>query len=62
MDVDTTKVESIFQEIVGDVNNKIEEKLSVIIATAFHPVSPQLQVKYIFSPMMKRYRISLEDQ
>ena len=62
MDVDTTKFKSILQEIVRDSNEKRGQKLSVVLATAFQPVSPQLQVKYIFPPMMKRYRISLEDQ
>ena len=61
MDVDTTKVESIFQEIVRDANNKREKKLPVILATYFQAVSPQSQVKYTFFPMMKRYGILLED-
>ena len=46
MDVDTRKVESILQYIVRDDNEKREEKLSVaILATAFHPISTQSQVK-----------------
>ena len=60
MDVDTTKVESILQDIVRNANEKIEEKLSVILATNFQPIYPQLQVKYTFFPIMKRYVISLE--
>ena len=63
MDVDTRKVESILQYIVRDDNEKREEKLSVaILATAFHPISTQSQVKYTFCPMMNLYGISLEDR
>ena len=63
MDVDTRKVESILQYIVRDDNEKREEKLSVaILATAFHPISTQSQVKYTFCPMIKHYGILLEDQ
>ena len=62
MNVDTTKVESILQEIVRDANKNIEEKLLVILATAFWTISLQSQVKYTFCPMMKRYRILLEDR
>ena len=63
MDVDTRKVESILQYIVRDDNKKREEKLSVaILATAFHPISTQSQVKYTFCPMIKHYRILLEYQ
>ena len=40
MDADTTKVESILQEIVIDANEKIEENLLVMIATDLHPVYP----------------------
>ena len=35
MDVDTTKVGSILKKIVIDANKKREEKLSVILSTAF---------------------------
>ena len=63
MDVDTRKVESILQYIVRDDNEKREEKLSVaILATAFHPISTQSQVKYTFCPMIKHYGILLEYQ
>ena len=48
MYVDTTKVKSILQEIVRDYNKKREDKLSVVLASAFQPVSPQFQVKYTF--------------
>ena len=48
------------QDIVRDYNEKREDKLSVVLATAFQPVSPQFQVKYTFWPMMKWYGISLE--
>ena len=48
MGVDTTKIKSILQEIVRDYNEKREDKLSVVLATTFQPVSPQFQVKYTF--------------
>ena len=61
MDVDTAKVESIWQEIVRDSKEKREDNLLVILATDLHPVSPQLHVKYTVFPMMELYIISLED-
>ena len=42
MDVGTIKVESILKEIVIDANENREEKLLVILTTAFQTVSPQL--------------------
>ena len=42
MDVGTITVESILKEIVIDANENREEKLLVILTTAFQTVSPQL--------------------
>ena len=53
MNDDTKKVEFILQEIVIYANKKREDLLLVILPTDFQPISPQLQLKYTFCPVIK---------